>query len=66
MPFLQPFTYKEINRNIIYIATDYSMYNARSGSQLQLTRALFWRKTETADMNSPVKAWCDLAKKHRL
>lgn len=41
MPFLQPFTYKEINLNIIYTATDYSMYTARTGSRLKLTGDLY-------------------------
>lgn len=31
MPFLQPFTYKEINLDIIYKKTDYSMYKAWRG-----------------------------------
>lgn len=62
-PFLQPFTYKEINLNIIYMATDYSMYKARTGSKLKLTGALF---LETVGMNSPKKTWSDLAEKQRF
>lgn len=42
MPFLQPFTYTEINLNIIYMATDYSMYKARTGSKLKLTGAFYF------------------------
>lgn len=45
-PFLQPFTYMKINLNIIYMATDYSMYKART-SKLKLTSFIFyffWRK----------------------
>ncbi len=34
-PFLQPFTYMEINLNIIYMATDYSMYKARTKQELE-------------------------------
>lgn len=34
-PFLQPFTYMEINQNIIYMATDYSMYKARTKQKLK-------------------------------
>lgn len=34
-PFLQPFTYMEINLNIIYMATDYSMYKAKRKEKLK-------------------------------
>lgn len=52
MPFLQPFTYMELNLNNIYMATDYSMYKARAGSKLKLTGALL-----TVDVSSFKKAW---------
>lgn len=67
-PFLQPFTYTEINLNIIYMATDYSMYkagtkqkkqkNKTTGSKLKLTGA---KKLHTVHVNSPEEAWGDLA-----
>lgn len=33
---------KEINQDIIYIATDYSMYTARAGSSVKLTVLLHY------------------------
>lgn len=36
MHFLQPFTYKKINRNNIYRKTDYSIYKARNGRKSKL------------------------------
>lgn len=49
MPFLQPFTYTEINLNIIYMATDYSMYKARAGSKLKGAQRSFILGGKTAD-----------------
>lgn len=48
-PFLQPFTYTEINLNIIYTATDYSMYKARS--KLKLTGALYFGREKKTTKN---------------
>lgn len=45
---------KEINLNIIYMATDYSMYKARTASKLKLNYELAFC------VNSPKKAWGDL------
>lgn len=39
-PFLQPFTYTEINLNIIYMATDYSMYKAGTKQKKQKKKQL--------------------------
>lgn len=64
MTFLQPFTYKEIHLGIIYIATDYSMYKARTGSKLKLTGALYVEENYTVDVNSAKKARGDLADRH--
>ena len=70
-PFLQPFTYTEINLNIIYMATDYSMYKARTkakkkqktGSKPKLTGALFFgEKLQTVHVNSPKKARGDFGR----
>lgn len=63
MPFLQPFTYKEINLGNIYIKTDYSMYKAKTGSKVKLTGALYLEKNYTVDVNSPKKTRDDLADK---
>lgn len=43
-PFLQPFTYTEINLNIIYMATDYSMYKA--GTKQKKQKKNNWKQTE--------------------
>lgn len=62
-PFLQPFTYMKINLNIIYMATDYSMYKART-SKLKLTGALFFiffGEKLQLHVNSPKNERGDLA-----
>lgn len=43
----------QINLDIIYMATDYSIYKARTGSKLKLTGALFWeKKLDTVDVKA--------------
>lgn len=66
MPFLQPFTYKETNLNIIYMATDYSMYTARTGSRLKLTGDLYLGSKTTVCQCEQSGERGDLAEKQRF
>lgn len=70
MPFLQPFTYTEINLNIIYMANRLQYVHTKPGQSKTKRKAswgsqelYFWRKKNCIQFmwTVPRKAWCELA-----